>query len=258
MDRQGESRANVLGTGITPLNMEGALQTAISCLEEGRRGYVCVTGVHGVIEARKDPAFRNILNRSLFTIPDGMPTVWVGKLQGFQQMQRVPGPEFMAKMCDISRRKGYSHFLYGGTQETLRRLERTLANRFPGINIAGGYAPPFRPLNMAEEKDLASLVHTAAPDILWVGISTPKQERFMARHSGELNARVMVGVGAAFNYLLGDIKYGPELMRSSGLEWAYRLAQEPRRLWRRYLYNNPRFLFEITLQLAGLRQYPLE
>jgi N-acetylglucosaminyldiphosphoundecaprenol N-acetyl-beta-D-mannosaminyltransferase len=250
-------RANVLGVGVSAINMEQALGLFDSWLGNGARGYVCVTGVHGVMEAQKDPAFRQILNRSLLTTPDGMPTVWVGKLQGFSGMDRVYGPDLMAHVCRMSCEKGYTHFLYGGGPGTAVRLKDALTARFPGLKVVGTYTPPFRPLNAEEERELLERVSSVKPDIFWVGLSTPKQERFMAQYLQKIEARIMVGVGAAFDYHTGAIKESPAWMKKAGLQWAHRLAQEPTRMAKRYLKNNPAFLWKIGLQLAGLSTYTL-
>jgi N-acetylglucosaminyldiphosphoundecaprenol N-acetyl-beta-D-mannosaminyltransferase len=251
-------RANVLGVGVSAINMGQALRLFDSWLGNGARGYVCVTSVHGVMEAQKDPCFRRILNRSLLTTPDGVPTVWMGKLQGFSGMGRVYGPDLMAQVCRLSRERGYRHFFYGGGSGVAERLKEALTARFPGLNVVGTYTPPFRPLNAREERELVDRVANTKPDLFWVGLSTPKQERFMADYWGKIDARIMVGVGAAFDFHTGLIKESPDWVKRAGLQWVHRLAQEPRRLGKRYLKNNPVFLWKITLQLAGISKYSLD
>jgi len=248
-------RCNVLGVRVSAVDMEGAVRLASSHIQEGRKGYVCVTGVHGVMEAQSNPNFLRILNRSLITTPDGMPTVWVGRLQGYRDMRRVYGPDYMLELCRSSVEKGYTHFLYGGKEKVAERLAETLNRRFPGIRIVGTYTPPFRPLNAIEEATLVAHVAAAKPDIIWVGLSTPKQEQFMSAYIGRLNTRLMIGVGAAFDIHTGRIADAPRWVKVSGLQWLHRLSQEPKRLWRRYLINNPRFLWNIGLQLFGIRRY---
>jgi N-acetylglucosaminyldiphosphoundecaprenol N-acetyl-beta-D-mannosaminyltransferase len=255
---QGLPRANVLGVGVHAINIPGVLTVFQRAIEERIRGYVCVTGVHGIMEAQKNPAFRCILNRSLLTTPDGMPTVWVGKWQGYSEMQRVFGPQMMLEVCAMSVDKGYTHFLYGGTDGVAEQLKAAFLRKFPGLRIVGTYTPPFRPLNEAEKEDLRTRVSTLKPDIFWVGLSTPKQERFMAEYLPRLDTLVMVGVGAAFDVHTGRIQDAPQWMKAAGLQWLHRLAQEPRRLWKRYLYNNPRFVLKMTSQLLGLSKYSLE
>lgn len=250
-------RANILGVGISAINMERTLSLFDEWLGDGTRGYVCVTGVHGVMEAQKDPAFCGILNRSLLTTPDGMPTVWVGRFQGFWTMDRVFGPDLMTNVCHLSCQKGYTHYLYGGGLGTVDRLRETLTTRFPRLKIVGTFTPPFRPLNPSEEQALLEDVSRVKPDIFWVGLSTPKQERFMAQYFQKIETRIMVGVGAAFDFHTGRIKDSPAWMKKACLQWAHRLAQEPLRLSKRYLQNNPAFLWKISLQLAGFSKYRL-
>jgi N-acetylglucosaminyldiphosphoundecaprenol N-acetyl-beta-D-mannosaminyltransferase len=251
----GLPRVNVLGVGVHAINMRQALAVFQSALEGRRKGYVCVTGVHGIMEAQKNPEFRAILNRSLLTTPDGVPTVWVGRWRGYSQMRRVFGPDLMLEVCAMSVGKGYTHFLYGGADGVAEQLKASLQRRFPGLRIVGSYTPPFRPLNDTETEDLCTRVSKVKPDIFWVGLSTPKQERFMAEYLPQLDTRVMVGVGAAFDVHTGRIQDAPAWMKSAGLQWLHRLGQEPRRLWKRYLYNNPRFVLKITSQILGLSKY---
>jgi len=250
-------RANVLGVGISAINLSEAVEVVRHALDTGTRGYVCVTGVHGVMEARRDPQLRRILNSSLLSTPDGVPTVWVGRLQGFRGMGRVFGPDLMRAVCQMSVANGYTHFLYGGMPGVAEQLRTALGEQFPGLRVVGTYSPPFGPLSAESEHELRAMVNRAKPDIFWVGLSTPKQERFMAHYRNLLDARLMVGVGAAFDYLRGSIQDAPQWMKNAGLQWLHRLAQEPERLWKRYLFNNPRFLWGITLQLMGVRTYPL-
>lgn len=252
-----EQRANILGVGVSAINMASALARADLALQRGEKGYVCVTGIHGVMVAQEDSEFKRILNGSLINTPDGMPTVWVGRLQGFSRMRRVFGPEFMEKMCELSIKRSYTHFLYGGAPGVGEELGANLSRRFPGLRIVGSYTPPFRALNPSEQEQLISQVCQLQPDIIWVGLSTPKQERFMAEFLPLLDTRLMIGVGAAFDFHTGKIKDAPEWIKQSGLQWLHRLIQEPRRLWKRYLLNNPRFLWNITFQLLGARKFQL-
>lgn len=251
-------RANVLGVGVHALNMRLALQSVADALARRQKGYVCVTGVHGVMEAQRDPAFRAILNGAFLNTPDGMPTVWVGRLQGFRHMDRVYGPDLMHAVCEFTQRTGYTHFLYGGAEGVAQLLKKRLEEKYPGIKIVGTYTPPFRPLTASEECELTDLVNGLRPDIIWVGLSTPKQEKFMATHLGRFNTTLMFGVGAAFDFLAGRVPQAPRWMQRAGLEWFFRLCCEPRRLWRRYLRNNPLFAFCIFCQLTKLRKYRLE
>jgi N-acetylglucosaminyldiphosphoundecaprenol N-acetyl-beta-D-mannosaminyltransferase len=251
-------RFNVLGVGISLINMQDAIQLSDALIRTGGKGYVCLTSVHGVVEAQSDHAFRSILNRSFLTTPDGVPTVWVGWLQGHRHIGRVFGPDYMIALCRWSVSRGYRHFLYGGAEGVAQELASALVNNVPGLRIVGVYTPPFRPLNQVEEAELAALVAEAKPDVFWVGLSTPKQERFMAAYLDKLDVKLMAGVGAAFDIHTGRIKDAPAWIKAFGLQWLNRLIQEPRRLWRRYLYNNPKFLWNIGLQFLGLRKFNID
>ncbi len=250
-------RCNVLGVGVHAVNIPLALQAVADAIASNVKGYVCVTGVHGVMEAQKNARMRTILNSAFLNVPDGMPLVWTGRSHGFREMRRVYGPEFMLAVCERSVREGWSHFLYGGKPGVAAQLQAFLQARFPGIRVAGTFTPPFRPLNADEETDLADRVRRAKPDLLWVGLSTPKQEFFMNHYLHRLDARIMFGVGAAFDVWTGNIKDAPDWLKKVGLQWAHRLIQEPRRLWRRYATIVPSFLYLITLQELGLRKHPL-
>ncbi|KAB2675268.1 MAG: WecB/TagA/CpsF family glycosyltransferase [Verrucomicrobia bacterium] len=251
-------RVNVLGVGVSVLNLDTAVATLADAIANDRRGYVCVTGVHGVIESQGDDALRRIHNRSLLTTPDGMPMVWLGWMAGHASMSRVYGPELMERVFEWSRTSGATHFFYGGNTGVAEELKANLEKRFPGIRIVGTYTPPFRPLNESEERDLAARVKAARPDFFWVGLSTPKQERFMASMTGRLDAKVMLGVGAAFDFHAGRVSQAPRWIQRSGFEWLYRLVQEPRRLWKRYLRNNPLFVWKLLGQWTGARKYALD
>jgi N-acetylglucosaminyldiphosphoundecaprenol N-acetyl-beta-D-mannosaminyltransferase len=245
-------RADVLGVGVHAINMQQAVSVIDHAARNRRKGYVCVTGVHGVMEAQSDREFKAILNNSMLTTPDGMPTVWVGRLQGFREMDRVYGPDLMLEVCRLSQERGYTHFLYGGSDRVVQKLADSLRARYPKINIVGMRTPPFRPLNPKEERALREHIRKTRPDFVWVGLSTPKQERFMAEHIGVLECTLMLGVGAAFDIHTGATKDAPRWMKQAGLQWLHRLIQEPRRLWKRYFINNPRFILNISLQV--LRQ----
>jgi N-acetylglucosaminyldiphosphoundecaprenol N-acetyl-beta-D-mannosaminyltransferase len=256
-DSTERARVNILGVGVTVLNMKMALKETESLLQRDGQGYVCVTGVHGIMEAQEDEQFRDILNRSFLTTPDGMPTVWLGRAHGFKQMKRVYGPDFMLGLCMRSVTQGYRHFLYGGKPGVAEELAATLTRRFPGLKIVGTYTPPFRPLTSGEEDDLRSQLESSQADVLWCGLSTPKQERFMAAYCHRLPVKLMVGVGAAFDLLSGNLDEAPKWMKKAGLQWLYRLIKEPKRLWRRYLLNNPKFAWLTFLQLTGLKDFRL-
>lgn len=247
-------RVNVLGVGVHATNMKQAVRALISRADEKGKGYVCVTGVHGVMESQSSEELREIHNRSLLTVPDGMPMVWVGKLRGQRKMSRVYGPDLMLALCEATRKTGHTHFFYGGKEGVADELKVEMERRFPGIQVAGTYCPPFRPLNADELETLRSL---CAADFFWVGLSTPKQERFMAQQIDGLPVQVMLGVGAAFDLHTGRMVDAPDWMKQAGLQWFHRLCQEPRRLARRYLVNNPIFIAKIACQFLGLKHYTL-
>jgi N-acetylglucosaminyldiphosphoundecaprenol N-acetyl-beta-D-mannosaminyltransferase len=256
--RGGLPCANVLGVGIHAINMEEAVRQSELLVQSGSKGYVCVTGVHGIMEAQSDPALREILNCAYLCVPDGMPTVWVGKLQGHRDMRRVYGPDYMIEMCRRSLLRGYRHFLYGGAPGVAEKLRMSLEARMPWLQIVGTYTPPFGPLTSEQENALIAMVARQKPDIFWVGLSTPKQERFMSRYIGRLDVKLMAGVGAAFDLHAGLRGDAPNWMKRCGLQWLHRLNQEPRRLGPRYLKHNPRFVWEICGQLAGRKGFERE
>ena len=236
------SRFDVLGVQVSAIDMSRALVEIFGWVSRREPNYVCVTGVHGVMESTRDAALRAIHNEAGLVTPDGMPLVWLGRLYGLTHVRRVYGPDLLLACCAQSVGPGYRHFFYGGTQEVVSRLAARLQARFPGLRIAGTYAPPFRPLSAREDADVARRIGDAGADLVWVGLSTPKQERWMHDHVGRLAAPVLLGVGAAFDFVSGAKAQAPRWMQRSGLEWCFRLAAEPRRLWRRYLVNNPLFV----------------
>jgi N-acetylglucosaminyldiphosphoundecaprenol N-acetyl-beta-D-mannosaminyltransferase len=248
-------RVNVLGVGISVLNLRTALAAIADAVRARRKGYVCVTGVHGVMEAQDDDKFKKILNDAFLCTPDGMPMVWAGKLNGHSEMGRVYGPDLLLEVCAWSETSGAKHFFYGGADGVAELLAQKLKTKFPKLQIVGTFTPPFRALNADEEK-LREQVAIASPDIFWVGLSTPKQEKFMAEFLPKLDATLMIGVGAAFDFQSGRVKQAPRWMQRSGLEWIYRLGCEPRRLAKRYFRNNPLFALKYFSQLTGLKKFP--
>jgi N-acetylglucosaminyldiphosphoundecaprenol N-acetyl-beta-D-mannosaminyltransferase len=252
------NRVNVLGVGISVLNLRTALDAIAGAVRARCKGYICVRDAHGVMLAQKDAEFRRILNEAFLCTPDGMPMVWMGRLRGHREMSRVYGPDLMLEVCAWSEKNPCRHFFYGGTPGVAEELRDKLTARFPKLQIAGCFTPPFRPLNAAEEKELQEIIRAAKPDIMWVGLSTPKQEKFMAEFLPKLDVTLMIGVGAAFDFHAGRVRQAPRWMQRSGLEWLFRVACEPRRLGMRYLKNNPQFALKIAAQLSGLKKYPLE
>ena len=217
--------------------------------------FVAFTGVHGIMEAQHDPAFKSILNDADLVVPDGMPLVWLSRLHGWPLARRVYGPELMLEVCRQTASRECRHFLVGGPPGVADRLAFVLKHRFPGLVISGTCSPPFRPWSEVQEEELVATINRAAPDVVWVGISTPKQERWMHRHRERLKAAVLLGVGAAFDIHSGTRSQAPLWMRENGWEWLYRLLQEPTRLWRRYLIYGPQFLVYVALELLKLRRF---
>lgn len=248
-------RFNVLGVNICALDMNMATETIDGWIRSRECNYVCIRDVHGVILSQTDENLRRIHNDAGMVTPDGMPLVWLGRKRGFQFMDRVYGPDLMLNVCEGSLSRGYRHFFYGGKDGVPELLRDKLVEKFPGLQIVGTYSPPFRPLTHEEDAEVSKLIDDAAPDIVWVGLSTPKQERWMAAHVGQIKAPVLIGVGAAFDFHAGLVQQAPRWLQRTGLEWCFRLMSEPRRLWRRYLKTIPLFLFLIAMQETGLKRY---
>jgi N-acetylglucosaminyldiphosphoundecaprenol N-acetyl-beta-D-mannosaminyltransferase len=238
-------RVDILGVHVSAIDPAMALAEIERWIEDREQHYVCVTGVHGVMESQRDPELRAIHNGSGLTTPDGMPLVWAGRRAGASWMRRVYGPDLLLTVLGRAIERGWSSYFYGGRDGIPERLTERLGARFPGLRVAGGWSPPFRALTEEEDAELVERINAANPDLVWVGLSTPKQERWMAAHVGRLTAPVLLGVGAAFDIHAGTLRQAPPRMQRNGLEWAYRLYREPRRLWRRYLSNNPRFVLGI-------------
>jgi len=239
-------RFDVLGVPVSAISMADAVATIDGWIRDRTPHYVCVTGVHGVMESQRDDELRRIHEHAGMVTPDGMPLVWLAHLDGRNSVERVYGPDLMLACCERSLDTGRSHYFFGGAPGIADRLAERLQTRFPGLAVAGTYCPPFRPLTQDEDERLVDAINAAHPDIVWVGLSTPKQERWMSAHVGRLRAPVLVGVGAAFDFHAGVKRQAPRWMQRSGLEWSFRLATEPRRLWRRYLVNNPSFVWQVT------------
>lgn len=240
------ARVDVLGVGISAIDPDDALGEVTRWIDNGIQHYVCVTGVHGVMEAQGDPELVRIHNESGLTTPDGMPMVWSARIAGAKNTQRVYGPDLMLAVCERAAERGWGCFLYGATDEVLELLRANLSDRYPDLSIVGTHSPPFRPLTPEEDDAVVREINESGAQIVWVGLSTPKQERWMANHVGRVNAPALFGVGAAFDIHAGTLRQAPRWMQRSGLEWFFRLATEPRRLWRRYAVNNPRFVYAIS------------
>jgi N-acetylglucosaminyldiphosphoundecaprenol N-acetyl-beta-D-mannosaminyltransferase len=246
-------RVDVLGVGISAINMDMAVAEVTRWVEQGERHYVCVTGVHGVMESQRDADLLRIHNESGLTTPDGMPMVWAGRKAGAGWMSRVYGPDLMLAVLERAAERGWRSFLYGGNEGVADLLAERLTARFPGLHVVGTYCPPFRPLTPDEDAAIIDQINSSGADLVWVGLSTPKQERWMASHVGQTKAAALFGVGAAFDFHAGLVPQAPPWVQRNGLEWLYRLTKEPRRLWRRYFRNNPAFVARITRRPPRLR-----
>ncbi|HKN75896.1 MAG TPA: WecB/TagA/CpsF family glycosyltransferase [Candidatus Acidoferrum sp.] len=217
--------------------------------------YIAVTDVHSLMQAQRAASFKKILENADLVVPDGFPLVWLGRRKGYPLRRRVYGPELMERFCEETAATGFRHFFYGGAPGVAEDLSLRLAARFSGLQIAGAYCPPYRPMTVEEDEEVVSLINQACPDIVWVGLGAPKQERWMSEHQDRLKAPVLVGVGAAFDFHSGRIAQAPRWMREHGLEWFFRLSREPRRLWRRYLIYGTQFVALVFLESLGLKKF---
>jgi N-acetylglucosaminyldiphosphoundecaprenol N-acetyl-beta-D-mannosaminyltransferase len=242
---------HILGVRVDAVQMADTVSLLSSWIDDprGAARFVAVTGMHGIAESQQNPSFHEILNAADLVVPDGMPLIWVGRIYGHSLRHRVTGSELMEAFCEETGSL-YRHFFFGGNPGVADKLARILEKKY-GITVAGTYTPPFRPLTGAEDNELASLVERTRPDIFWVGLSTPKQEKWMFEYRHKLNVPVLLGVGAAFDMNSGGARRAPQWMQDNGLEWSYRLLSEPRRLWRRYLITIPRAVWSVSLELLN-------
>ncbi len=250
-------KTNVLGTGISALTPQVALASISDWIETRQKHYVCVCAVHTIMECQRDPQLQAMVNGAALATPDGMPLVWLAHLDGQHHVSRVYGPDLMLSFCQLSARRGYTNYLLGGAPGQPEELAHQLEARFPGLRIVGSHATPRRPLPADENQAVLDEINRLDPDVVWVGLGTGFQERWMAENRAQLNARVLVGVGAAFDMHSQKVRQAPAWMQRAGLEWLFRLLQEPRRLWRRYLVGNPLFVWKVAGQKLGLQQYSL-
>jgi N-acetylglucosaminyldiphosphoundecaprenol N-acetyl-beta-D-mannosaminyltransferase len=247
--------ADVLGVPLGLTDYDRALDWIDATVAGQGRGFICVCNVHTVMASAEDPELRSALMRSSINVPDGQPLVWALNLLGHPLGDRVYGPELMARSCERAARTGQRLYLYGGrNQGALVQLALNLRQRYPGIKIVGGYSPPHRPLTEEERRAVITEINGSRADVAWIGIGVPKQEKWMAEMRPELTTPVLVGVGAAFDFHAGLVPQAPARIQDVGLEWAYRLAHEPRRLARRYMRYNPRFVYAFTRQLVAHRR----
>ena len=228
---------NILGLDILVTDMEKTVNLIEQNIEQLRGKYICVGNVHTTVMAHDDPQYHTVQADAAFVLPDGGPLSGYSRKHGFPEAERVTGPDLMLELFAISKEKGYRHYFYGATEETLQSMKEVLERDYPGIQIAGMYAPPFRALTPQEDAQIVAKINESRPDFIWIGLGAPKQEEWMYQHMGQLQ-----GVGAGFDYLAGYIKRAPRWMQRMSLEWLYRLLQDPKRLWRRYFTSNVKFI----------------
>ncbi len=237
----------IMGVKIAAINMEWLLKFTDKYINELSGDYMCVSNVHTTTTAFEDKEYRAIQNGGIMAIPDGGPLSTVGRKRGYEKMARTTGPSYMEEIFKISVGKGYRHYFYGSTEETLEKLYHALTEQYPGIQIAGMYSPPFRPMTEDEDTAIVERINEVNADFVWVGLGAPKQELWMAAHQGRV-AGFMVGVGAGFDYFAGNISRAPEWMQKRNLEWLYRLIQDPKRLFKRYLVTNTKFIWNAMIR----------
>lgn len=247
VDKSKIPTCNILGVNIAAIDMACLLDYLENNIHDLSGDYICVSNVHTTVTAYEDEEYRKVQNGGIMAIPDGGPLSSVGQKRGFKNMKRTTGPSLMGEIFKISAAKMYRHYFYGSTDETLEKLYTVLTETYPGIQIAGMYSPPFRPMTEEEDKEIVERINETKPDFVWVGLGAPKQEKWMAAHQGRVNG-LMIGVGAGFDYYAGNIERAPEWMQKSNLEWVYRLLQDPRRLFGRYWHTNTKFIWNAMIR----------
>jgi len=256
IQEKGAQSFHVLGVRLNAVRIPEVIQQIERWIEDRKVGrFIAVANTHVVMESQQDVSFKRLINSADLCVPDGMPLVWCGRFHGHPLRRRVYGPELMLTFCQETAAKGYRHFFYGGDPDVSGELVKRLQETCPGIQIAGAYSPPFRPLTREEDGEIIERINLARPDVLWVGLGCPKQERWIHGHRQQLKVAAMVAVGQAFDLLSGRKKPAPTWMSENGLEWVFRLIQEPRRLWRRYLVYNTKFIYSISLELLGVKRF---
>lgn len=247
VDKSAIPVCNIMGVDIAAIDMEWLVDYLDKNIYALSGDYICVSNVHTTVTAYEDSEYRKVQNGGVLAIPDGGPLSSVGRKRGFPDMKRTTGPSLMGEIFKISAEKGYRHYFYGSTEKTLEKLYSVLEETYPGIQIAGMYSPPFRPMTDDEDRAIVARINETKPDFIWVGLGAPKQEKWMAAHQGRVSG-LMVGVGAGFDYYAGNIKRAPEWMQKHNLEWVCRLTQDPKRLFKRYLYTNTKFIWNAIIK----------
>lgn len=238
---------NILGVGIAAINMDWLIEFTCKNIDRLSGDYMCVSNVHTTVMSYEDPEYCAVQNGGIMAIPDGGPLSSLGRHRGFAEMHRTTGPSYMEEMLKLSEQYGWRHYFYGSTEETLTKLREQLLEQYPNLQIADMYSPPFRPLTEEEDNLVIERINETKPDFIWVALGAPKQEKWMADHQGKLQG-FMVGVGAAFDYLAGNIYRAPAWMQRCNLEWLYRLIQDPKRLFKRYLVTNSKFIWHAVIR----------
>lgn len=247
IDKSTIPTCNIMGVNIAAINMEWLVEYLRENLVDIKGDYICVSNVHTTVTAYENPDYLKVQNGGLMAIPDGGPLSTVGQKRGYKNMARTTGPSLMGEIFKISAEKGYRHYFYGSKEETLEILKQKLEEKYSGIQIAGMYSPPFRPLTEDEDKKVVERINETKPDYVWIGLGAPKQEKWMAEHQGKIDG-LMLGVGAGFDYYAENIKRAPMWMQKSNLEWVYRLMQDPKRLFKRYLHTNTKFIWNAMIR----------
>ena len=247
VDKSEIPTCNILGVNVAAIDMEWLVAYLDSNIKGLSGDYICVSNVHTTVTAYENPEYLKVQNGGIMAIPDGGPLASVGQRRGYKNMKRTTGPSLMGEIFSISAEKGYRHYFYGSTDETLAKLYAALSDAFPETQIVGMYSPPFRPMTEDEDKTIIERINETEPDFVWVGLGAPKQEKWMANHRGKIEG-LMVGVGAGFDYFAGNISRAPEWMQKSNLEWVYRLMQDPKRLFGRYWHTNISFIWNAYIR----------
>lgn len=246
VDKSSIPTVNILGVDIAAIDMEWLLQFTQQNIKNLSGDYMTAANVHTTVIASEDEEYRAIQNGAILAMPDGGPLSSIGRKRGAENMARTTGPSYMGKIFSISVQYGYRHFFYGSTETTLERMYANIIQNYPGISIVGMYSPPFRSLSKNEDCQIVNLINEVSPDFIWVGLGAPKQEKWMATHKGKVNG-LMVGVGAGFDFFAGNIERAPEWMQKTNLEWVYRLIQDPKRLFKRYMVTNIKFIWNVIV-----------
>ena len=247
MDKKLIPTCNIMGVNLAAINMPWLIKFTKKNIKKLSGNYVCVSNVHTTVMSYDDKEYCAVQNGGIMAIPDGGPLSSVGRKRGFSEMERTTGPDYLKEILNISAAEGYRHFFYGSTEDTLEKLKNTLNIEYPGVQVTGMYSPPFRALSDQEDEEIIRMINESNSDFVWIGLGAPKQEYWMSAHQGKVQG-LMVGVGAAFDYLAGNIERAPMWMQKANLEWLYRLLQEPKRLFKRYFYTNTKFIWNAMIR----------